>query len=133
MQLHCTRRLCTPLQSLRLRQLRISAAACSGSLLALHALDLSLYSEALTAMAHMHELQDQLMALVYKLSWKVKRSIHLAEGYVCFAWGPHGDISSQTSSDDDLLETEPAVANGNAGNAAAQQSLDDQVCSCLCT
>lgn len=81
-------------------------------------------------MTNMHELQDQLMALVYRLSWKVKRSIHLAEGYIDFAWGPHGDTSSQSSSDDDPLEAEPAVANGNA---AAQQSLDDQVCSCLCT
>ena len=81
-------------------------------------------------MGNMHELQNQLMALVYRLSWGFKRPIQLAEGYTGLAWSPDGDTSSQTSSDDDALEAEPAAANGDA---AAQQSLDEQVCFCFCT
>lgn len=78
----------------------------------------------------MHELQNQLTALVFTLSWGVKRSIQLAHGYTVFAGHPDGDASSQTSSDDDTPEAESAAANNGA---AAQQSSDDQVCSHLCT
>ena len=105
-----------------------SIAAGSGSLLALHALDVSLYSEALTAMTNTHELQNQLMALAYRLSWGVKRSIQLAEDYTI--WDLNGDAGSQTSSDYDAPEAESAAASGDA---ATQQSSDDQVCPCTCT
>lgn len=111
-------------------QTETSPAADPGSLLALHALDLSLYSESLAAMTNMHELQDQLMALVYRLSWGVKRSIQLAKSYSIFAWHPDDDAGSQTSSDDDAPEADSAAANGDA---AAQQSSDDQVCPHLWT
>lgn len=81
-------------------------------------------------MTNMHELQDQLMALVYRLSWGVKRSIQLAQDYTIFGWNSNGDTGSQTSSDDDAPEAESAAADGDA---AVQQSSHDQVCFCLCT
>lgn len=113
-----------------------SAAAGPGSFFALHALDLCLYSEALAAMTTMDELRNQLMALVFRLSWGVQRPIQLAKDYTRHVQDPHSEASSQTSSDDDVSESavseaEPAAANGDA---AVQQSLSEQVlCSCSCT
>ena len=88
-------------------------------------------------MTTMHDLQNQLTALVFRLSWGVQRSIQLAKDYTRHVGDPHGEGSSQTSSDDDvpeaetaIPEAEPAAANGDS---AVEQSLSQQVlCSCLC-
>lgn len=71
------------------------------------------------------------MALVFRLSWDVQRPIQLAKDYTRHVQDPHGEGSSQTSSDDDVPEAELAAANGDS---VVQQSLSQQVlCSCLCT
>ena len=75
-------------------------------------------------MTVLHQLQNQLLALVYKLSWGVKRSIHLADSYLGLTRHPHDDFSSESSSDG-ALEADVVAANGTT---TENQSLDQQVC-----
>ena len=89
-------------------------------------------------MTTVQELQNQLTALVFRISWGVKRPIQLAKDYTRHVGDPHSEGSSQTSSDDDVLEAESAVPEAEpaaaSGDSAVQQSLRQQVlCSCLRT
>lgn len=101
-----------------------SAAAGSSCLLALQALDLCLFSEALTAMTTVRQLRNQLLSLVYRVSWSVTRPIKLAEGYLRVPWHPDACGRSDSSSDETSEDNEVAAATGDAPH---EQSSEEQV------
>ena len=74
-------------------------------------------------MTTLHRLQNQLLALVYKLSWGVKRPVHLADSYLGLTRHPHDDASSDSSSDV-ALEADLGTANSKTDE---DQSLHQQV------
>ena len=92
----------------------------------LNALDLCLYSGALTAMTTLHGLQNQLLALVFKLSWGAQRSVQLADSYLDLTRSPAGSSrdSAGESDSEDLLEPELMPADSNT---VVQQGIDQQV------
>lgn len=77
-----------------------------------------------------HQMQHQILALVFQLSWPAKRTIELADSYVRLSSSlGASDDSSDKSSD---AEAEPEAADGIA---AADESSHGLVCcgldSCL--
>ncbi|KAL3158795.1 hypothetical protein ABBQ32_011522 [Trebouxia sp. C0010 RCD-2024] len=96
----------------------------SSCLLALQALDLCLFSEALTAMTTVRQLRNQLLSLVYRVSWSVTRPIKLAEGYLRVPWHPDACGRSDSSSDETSEDNEVAAATGDAPH---EQSSEEQV------
>ena len=105
---------------------------CAGSacLQALHVLRTCLYSEAVFAMSTLHQIRDQVLALVFQLSWPVKRTIQLADSYVRLS-SSHG-ASNDSSDESSDAEAEPEAADGVA---AIDKSSHGRVCcdlvSCL--
>jgi len=77
-------------------------------------------------MSAVHQMRDQVLALVFQLSWPAKRTIKLADSYVKLS-SRHGasDDSSDESSD---AEAEPEAADGVA---AIDESTHGPVCCCL--
>ena len=87
---------------------------CAGSacLLALHVLQTCLYSEAVSAISTLHQMRDQVLALVFQLSWPAKRTIKLADSYVRLS-SSHG-ASNDSSDESSDAEAEPEAADGVA-------------------
>ncbi len=105
---------------------------CAGSacLQALHVLQTCLYSEAVSAMSNLHQLRDQVLALVFQLSWAAKRTIKLADSYVRLS-SSHG-ASNDSSDESSDAEAEPESADGVAGvDASAHGPVCCGLDSCL--
>ncbi|DBB01874.1 TPA: hypothetical protein ACH3X1_000476 [Trebouxia sp. C0004] len=85
----------------------------SACLQALHVLQTCLYSEAVSAMSTLHQMRDQVLALVFQLSWPAKRTIKLADSYVRLS--SSYDASNDSSDESSDAEGEPEVADGVAG------------------
>ena len=98
---------------------------CAGSacLQALHVLQTCLYCEAVSAMSTMHQLRDQVLALVFQLSWAAKRTIKLADSYVRLS-SSHG-ASNDSSDESSDAEAEPEAADSVA---AIDESTHGPVC-----
>lgn len=104
--------------------------AGSACLQALHVLQTCLYSEATSAMSTLHQMRDQVLALVFQLSWPAKRTIKLADSYVRLSSSHSASNDSSNESSD--AEAEPEAADGFA---ALDEGTRGQVCcglvSCL--
>ena len=96
---------------------------CAGSacLQALHVLQTCLYSEAVSAMSTLHQRRDQVMALVFQLSWAAKRTIKLAESYVRLS-------SSHGASNDSSDESSDTEAETEAADGVIDESAHRPVC-----
>lgn len=79
-------------------------------------------------MTAVHKLRNQLLSLVYRVSWSVTRPIKLAEGYLRVPWQPYAYGRSDSSSDEASDDVEVAAATGDP---PPQQSSGEQVDCCL--
>ncbi len=87
---------------------------------ALHTLAACLHSETISAMSSVHQLRDQILALVFQLSWSAVRTIKLADSYVRLL---HDDDASSEESSEANSEADVTTA----GIDAAAGSFDSKV------
>ena len=74
-------------------------------------------------MSTLHQMRDQVLALVFQLSWPAKRTINLAESYVRLSSSRGASHDSSDESSD--AEAEPEAADGVA---AIDESAHGPVC-----
>lgn len=105
-------------------QLECKVTAGKAQLQALLILDACLYSEAVSAMSNVSKLRDQMVALVFKLSWRAKRAVKLADSYIQLSndlfHGNRNDSDDDAESDLVTPEANDTPPQGSCSQVAAK-------------